>query len=87
MPKSIDASNYVYLCMTGNGWGSSKSSEAAAVEACRSHMGREHVKRCGYVTYKVHPEFTICEVRGTIYTPLGHTPIKLTDRAVKKVRA
>jgi len=84
MSKDIDTSNYVYLCMTANGWGSSKSSEAAAIEACRSHMGRAHVKKYGYLTYRAHPDFEIDEVNGTIYTPKDHPVIRLADKVVKR---
>lgn len=80
MSDAIDTTNYVYLCMTAHGWGSSKVSEADAIKACREYNGSSHVKRYGYVTYRVHPDFSINQVDGTIYTPQGHPTIKLTER-------
>ena len=87
MAQAIDTSNYVYLCMTGNGWGSSKTSEAAAIQACRDYMGSEHVRKCGYITFKVHPNFRVCEIHGDVYTPTDHPPIKLTENVKRKNKA
>jgi hypothetical protein len=87
MSKDVDTSSYVYLCMTGNGWGSSKSSEAAAIKACRDHMGSEHVRKSGFITFKVHPNFRVCEIHGDIYTPKDHPPITLTDKIIKRKKA
>lgn len=82
-----DASNYVWLAMTANGWGSSKTSEADAVRACRSHMGTSHVAKFGYVTYRVHPDFEIDQVDGTVRTPHGNPAIKITDKIKRKKAA
>ena len=84
MAHTIDMSNYVYLAMTANGWGWSKKSEADAIKACREYMGSSHVAKYGWVTYRVHPDFEICQVHGTIYTPIGHKPIKLSDKLKRK---
>lgn len=81
---ALETSNYVWLAMTANGWGSSKTSEADAVRACREHNGSSHVQKYGYATYRVHPDFEINQIDGTIYTPKGHPAIKVTDKIVRK---
>lgn len=80
----VDTSNYVWLCMTANGWGWSEKSEREAITACRDYMGREHVRKYGYVTYRVHPDFEINQVHGDIYTPKGHPIIRVNDHIVKR---
>ncbi len=84
MANTIDTSNYVWLAMTAHGWGWSPRTEAEAVNECRKHMGTKHVRECGYITFRVHPDFEIGPVDGTIYTPEGHPVIQVHDRTVKK---
>jgi hypothetical protein len=87
MAQAIDTTNYVYLAMTANGWGQSPKSEADAIKACREYMGSSHVAKYGYVTFRVHPDFSICQVHGNIFTPTDHPVIKLTDKIKRKKAA
>ena len=84
--KAIDTSNYVFLCMTANYWGNAKSQEQA-IRNCREAGGSERLKKYGYVVYRVHPDFEIEGVNGTVMTPIGHPAIKVLDRIVKKKTA
>ncbi len=86
MAQAIDTSDYVYLVMTGNGWGSGKD-KAEALRNCRAHMGTEHVKRCGYMVLRVHPDFRVSKVDGTVYTPAGHAAIEVEDRVIRRRKA
>lgn len=75
-----DTGNYVYLAMTGNGWGAGKT-ESEAVRNCKLHMGTEHVRKWGYVVYHVHPNFRISEVDGTIFVPRdAPNPVVVTHK-------
>jgi hypothetical protein len=84
MSQDIDTSNYVYLCMGCHSWGWSDASEAAAIKNCRNQAGQNLWKKHGYKTYRVHPKWEINEIDGTIYTPLGHPAILVTDKSVKR---
>lgn len=77
--ETIDTSNYVYLCMTAHFWGKGKSPELA-LRYCREAGGGEMIKRHGYRTYHVHPEFEINCVNGQVATPLGHPAILVVDK-------
>jgi len=75
--------NYVFLAMTLYGWGSGKT-EREAIENCRSHNGSSHVKKYGYSLWRLHPDFEVSQIDGTVFTPEGHPAIKIADRIVKR---
>lgn len=79
----IDDNNYVFLCMTANFWGWSKS-QKQAIRNCREAGGSDQLKKYGYVVYRVHPNFEIEGVDGRIMTPIGHPAIKVLDRIKRK---
>lgn len=83
---AIDTSNYVYLCMTANYWGTSKSQEQA-IRYCREAGGSERMKKYGYRVYHVHPDFEIEGVHGSVLTPTGHPAIMVLDKKVEKKSA
>ena len=78
-----DTSNYVYLAMTANHWGSGVS-EKSALSNLRLAGGSSSITRSGYSIYRVHPKFSVCDIDGTIYTPKGHPAITVTDKRKKR---
>jgi hypothetical protein len=80
---AIDTSNYVYLCMTANFWGNSKSQQQA-IRNCREAGGASRIEKYGYIVYRVHPDFEIDAVHGDVRTPIGHPAIKVLDKRKPK---
>lgn len=75
---TTNTDDYVYLVMTANGWAAGSVLETVRNQLI-SEWGRSHIKKYGTVVYRVHPDFEISEIDGTIYTPKGSPPIKIED--------
>jgi len=73
-----DTTNYEYLAITANYWGSGKT-EAEALRNCRAQDGGNHVRRFGYVMWRIHPDSQVSDVDGSIYYPVGHPAIRVKD--------
>lgn len=85
MQNAPDTSNYVYLAMTANFWGSGKT-EKEALRNCREAGGSSMIEKYGYATYRVHPDFDIEGSDGRVMTPIGHPAIKVTDAIKRKAK-
>lgn len=78
-----DTKGYVYLCMTLHAWGSGLT-EREAINRCRSYAGTSTMQKHGYKTWLVHKDFEVDQVNGTIYTPVDHPAVVVTDKVKKK---
>ena len=77
----MDTSNYVYLAITAHfrGWG---ETELRAIGAMQRAGGGPGMKKHGYSVYRVHPDFQVDCVDGSVLTPVGHPAIKVTEKRI-----
>lgn len=74
---------WVYLCMTLHSWGSDPTVDGA-IKACRSYAGSSHFTKYGYAVWRVHRDFEVDQINGTIYSPKDCPAEKILDRVKRK---
>lgn len=78
-----DTSNYEVLALTANFWAKGPDKNRA-LNQLRFEAGSGRVKKFGYVLYRVHPDTEVDGIHGDLLSPIGHPPIKIEDKIVRK---
>jgi hypothetical protein len=75
----MDTSNYIHIAIISNFWGSGETANEAVKQMRRAGGGSQMTKH-GYIVYRVHPDFTISNVDGSVFTPIGHPVVRVLDK-------